>query len=349
MSKNKEDSESLIPSKVKKKRGGPEPKARAKIVLAALDEFRETPNIKGQTLARIIYERNPYIFENVEKVRPRIKYYAKQRKDPKYLEPHIDSSPYVIPEGVDYNQAVPFVMPKKNDNVLLLCDMHSPFHDERAIAKAFDHGIRENVNTIMILGDAFDYHAYSAYPEDPRKRNPIFEYHTNIELLESIRKAFPDIDIFFKLGNHEIWWQRYLWTQAPILTGQTFTEFWNVYEFERLGIKYIGDKSEIRFGKITGIHGHEIRGGSGVNPARKLFLTYVDNVFCGHFHRTSHHSEPTGRGKVIGTWSIGGLLKLKPQYMPINKWNQGFAHLRWDKDEFEFRNYKIIEGKVKGE
>jgi hypothetical protein len=51
-------------------------------------------------------------------------------------------------------------------------------------------------------------------------------------------------------------------------------------------------------------------------------------------------------GKITTTWSTGCLCELHPEYMPINKWNLGFAIVDMADDMFDVRNKRISKGKV---
>jgi len=104
----------------------------------------------------------------------------------------------------------------------------------------------------------------------------------------------------------------------------------------------------MKIGELYGIHGHEYIGGisAPVNPARGLFLRGKVSCFQGHNHQTSEHTEPTMSGKMITTWSIGCLSELHPAYMPLNKWNHGFAIIDTDGRNYEFRNKRIYKGEV---
>ena len=114
------------------------------------------------------------------------------------------------------------------------------------------------------------------------------------------------------------------------------------------GIEWVKDHRVIRTGHLNHVHGHEFRGGGGVNPARWLFLKTGTNTIMGHVHRISEHSEPNLRGQQISCWSTGCLSELKPQYMRHNKWNHGFAYVDVDSDGmFNVENRRIIDGKVK--
>jgi hypothetical protein len=79
-----------------------------------------------------------------------------------------------------------------------------------------------------------------------------------------------------------------------------------------------------------------------------VFLKTLDNVIVGHYHRTSEATESTFGGEIINTKSVGCLCGMNPQWMPINKWNLGFAfcELNLKTGEYELENLKIIKGKI---
>jgi len=84
-----------------------------------------------------------------------------------------------------------------------------------------------------------------------------------------------------------------------------------------------------------------------VNPARGLFLRFVDTALMGHGHRSSYHPEQVGStGKIISCWSVGCCCDLKPNYAPINKWNHGAAVAEiFDAENFEVTNFRIHNGR----
>jgi hypothetical protein len=51
-------------------------------------------------------------------------------------------------------------------------------------------------------------------------------------------------------------------------------------------------------------------------------------------------------GNITTTWSVGCLSELHPMYMPLNKWNHGFAIVDIDKEDFQVTNKRIHNGKV---
>ncbi len=168
------------------------------------------------------------------------------------------------------------------------------------------------------------------------------------ELLEAIREAFPGCPIYFKIGNHEERYERYLSFKAPELLGCTDFKLENLLRFGEYGVQLITDKRIIKAGKLSIMHGHEFfGGGAGVNPARGYFMRAKESVMCGHNHQTSEHTEPTLSGDIITAWSTGCLSELHPMYMPVNKWNLGFAFVEIEGDgTFKVHNKRIFNGKI---
>jgi hypothetical protein len=73
-----------------------------------------------------------------------------------------------------------------------------------------------------------------------------------------------------------------------------------------------------------------------------MLLKTNDNCIFGNFHKTQESSSKTLDGKEYANWSIGCLCGLKPAYMPINQWNQGFGVMEVFGKEFEFNNKRIL-------
>jgi hypothetical protein len=120
--------------------------------------------------------------------------------------------------------------------------------------------------------------------------------------------------------------------------------------FNEIGIQEIKSKQVVKAGKLSLLHGHEFGHSvfSPVNPARGLYMRAKESSIIGHHHQTSEHSEKSLNGKVVTTWSVGALCGMKPDYMPYNKWNLGFAEIEFDKNrDFEVYNKRIINNKVR--
>ncbi len=111
----------------------------------------------------------------------------------------------------------------------------------------------------------------------------------------------------------------------------------------------VGEKRVIKANKLNIIHGHEYPSVfSPVNIARGLYMKGKVSAMQGHNHQSSTHVETDMNGDIVTTWSLGCLCELNPAYMPLNKWNHGFAivDLSDNGKEFHVRNFRIHKGKI---
>lgn len=325
------------------------------IIKEYLEQFPQTPHL---TLARMIYKENKEVFTNAENVRSIIRHHTgnsgergrKHLKDRRFIREFTKDSfnPFSLPES-DEKEFEPFLIPKAQNNILVMGDIHVPYHNIPAITAAMQYGLDQKVNTILLNGDIIDFHQLSQFIKDPRKRHFPEELDALKALLRSIRDAFPEAVIYYKQGNHSERLENYLKVKAPELYGMQEFELDVLAGFGALGIQYIKDKRTVKAGKLNIYHGHELKGGliQPVNPARGLFLRTNTNALASHFHRSSEHIDPNANGEIIGCWSIGCLCELHPEYMPNNKWNHGAAIVRVKKSgDFSVTSFKIDKGKL---
>lgn len=314
------------------------------------------PNTASKTLAEMLVRDHPLIFRSVEHARVRVRYYRgahgplkrRQISSTEHFRVTETFNPFNLPEPDESRQVLPFVLPKEWNHALILSDIHMPYHDLGVLSMAIEHGIKNNIPGIILNGDTMDFFAASKYATDPRKRRLGQEIEQGQEFVKTLTSLFKHR--LWKDGNHEERWKKYLWTKAPELTGVEIFELENILHLEENGWLYVDSRAEIHAGNnFTIVHGHEFSESiySPVNPARGLYLRYEDNAICGHFHRSAHHSQKTGRGKIKVTWSTGCLCGLRAEYATMNKWNWGFAE--WSREsehDFHVRNFKIIDGKI---
>jgi len=260
-----------------------------------------------------------------------------------------DINPLGLPPSQESDYK-PFKLPISHNNILLLSDLHIPYHNIAALTAALKYGLEHEVNTILLNGDVIDFYAISRFEKDPRKRNFGHEVLMTRQFLETLRKLFPNAAIYYKCGNHDVRYDHYIMRNAPDLLGMDEFSFESLMHLDKLDITFIPDKQIIHAGKLTILHGHELGASvfSPVNIARGLFLRAKDSALCGHHHQASEHSEPNINGKLTTCWSVACLCELHPDYMPINKHHHGFAHIVvMDNEDFEVSNYRIMNGKIR--
>jgi predicted phosphodiesterase len=324
------------------------------IVKKVLQDFPETPSL---TLAKKIYKENPTVFISVEQIRDKIRQlrgrhgraaYNKLTDKTSVISGDPNFSPFdKLPEGLrDYGQWEPINI--ESEATLILSDAHVPYHNTEALKTALEYADSFGISAIIFLGDFIDFYSLSRWVNDPRLRNIQEELDKCKTVFEILREVFPDVDMYYLLGNHEERLERYLRVKAPELLGYRALEYTEMIDARRFKIRIVDQKRILKIGKLNCIHGHEFGRtiSNPVNPARGLYLRGKDNALCGHFHQTSQHVEKSMNSKIISCWSVGCLCDLRPEYLPINKWNHGFAIVLNTKDGFQVLNRSIINKNV---
>jgi len=310
------------------------------------DKYPDMPTLK---LARIIYKDNPLQFNNVDGARSLLRAIEGKfgKSGVKITHPTDErpKNPYNLPKS-DEIEWKPFVIKAKK--LLVMSDIHIPFHSIEALTAVFDFAKKEKPDAILLNGDTLDFHGISRFVKDPKHRNFAEELNAFKEFIDAIKKTFPYAKLYFKVGNHEARYLHFLWMKAGELVGVEEFELDNIIKSRANGITIIPDKKIMRAGSLNIIHGHEFNSGffSPVNVARGLYLRGKTSAMQGHQHQVSEHTEPDMNGKITTTWSTGCLCDLHPEYSPINKWAHGFAIVDIDGQDFKVRNFRITNGKV---
>lgn len=323
-------------------------------VVKYLEKYPDTPT---RTLASLIYKENVAVFKDIEHARYIIRYHRGKAgtrdrgrlSDKRFVDKTTRSTnPFdSLPEGLkQYDDWSPYRMSAKR--TLVMADQQIPYHDKEIIEKTIKFGSDQECDGVLILGDMSDFYAISFFERDPRLVNWQEEIDITNAFLTMVREIFPKAEIVLKVGNHEERLERYFKIKAPELVGWEATEYKNIFKADEHGMEIVKDKRLVRIAGLNCIHGHEFGRSvfSPVNPARGIYLRGKENALCAHYHQTSQHSEKSMNDHVTSCWSIGCQCDLKPLWMPINKWNHGFAIVEQSRSAFQVNNYRIIDGEV---
>lgn len=317
---------------------------KAQLAADLCDEF---PESSTKQLARMLVKRYPIAFKDAEAARGILRYVrgqsgeenrksrkGKVREKKPRLECPESSEALWIPHEID-----------KKD-LLVISDLHFPYHSKGAIEAMVDHSMRLGPRAVLINGDGIDFHSISRFQRHPSQRDTAYEVESLKGFLEWFRSKHPRVEIIYKKGNHENWWDKLIWDKAPEIWGLRNVQLENVLGLDKFRIKILGDVP-VMAGKLAILHGHELgKGSSGpVNPARSAFTKTLSSVMIGHFHRSSSHPEGNMFHDEIACWSTGCLCGLYPEYARVNKWNWGFAYIEIAKDgQFGVHNFRIGKG-----
>lgn len=313
------------------------------------DMDAEYPGTPSRQLARMCYKKNPALWSNATACLTMIRTLrgSAGKRERRFKELPNPADELRIPKARnvwEHNRHFDIDGPA---TVLLMSDIHLPFHDVAAVEAAVSYGKEQNVTHVMLLGDAIDCHAISRWESHPKERDFEGEIETAVAFWKWLRAEFPKARIILKDGNHEERYERFMIDKAKELLSVKKFEFAKVFELDEHRIEHVTEKRKVRFGKLMGIHGHEVRFSSAVNPARGLWLKMKVSAIAGHLHRSSTHSERDGHGHTHFTYGLGCLCDLEPKYAPMNEWTHGFATVRIEKDgAWHCDNKKVIDGKV---
>jgi predicted phosphodiesterase len=325
------------------------PTLKSKIVSEYLKKF---PKSNYTSLARKILKENSLEFDSVENIRTMIRKMVgssgedrRNKTKDKSLFQEKRPSQYNLPQSYA-NEYIPFEI--KQSRILIISDLHFPYQNNEAITLALDYGKEKKVDCIILNGDVFDFSLISKHERDWRHRDIPQEFEAVKSFFNLLRLHFPQTKIVYKYGNHDERYEKFLFAKAPEIFDMPEFQLEIILKLGELKIDIVKDKRPIILGKLTVLHGHELFGMGGVNPARATFTKTMEDTLVGHYHRTSSHSEPTMNNRLINVHSQGCLCEMHPLFAPVNKWNLGFAYvdLNIATGEYFLENKKIVKGKV---
>lgn len=297
------------------------------LILEYLKDFPNTPTL---TLSKKIYKENTAQFKNVEYVRHLINYYRGNKGDEQRAKAkkHIDYLAKLkeeLPKG-ESEKVEPYYLPKDRKKVLVISDIHLPYHDDKALFAALEYGLKEQVDTIYINGDLLDFALISKHENNTTKHSVKYELDCAKVFLKGLRDMFPKALIIYKYGNHDLRFDKWIRLKAPELLDIEHINLAEILGLRELEIIQLDSLQWCYMWDIAVLHGHELPMKSGgINPARTARMKINRPLIVGHFHRQSKDA-----GMILGkpyyyAYSSGCLCDLSPAYLPINNWVHGFC------------------------
>ena len=319
------------------------------------DYLIKYPKISSMSLARMLNRDYPIDFKVIETARSTVRRLRNELKTRPNQDPiaHRTNEEkkqamrrFELPES-DYEEQQDFIVPGRRG--FIMSDIHLPYQDNQALDTAINKGIDFNPDFVYLNGDILDMYQSSLFIKDRRKRDLAGELEIGRQFLSTLKETF-NCPIYYKMGNHEDRWMIFLMRSAPELLGIPEFDLSVLLRFGEYGVQKVESRQKAMIGKLPIIHGHEFGHSvfSPVNPARGLYMRAKDSSVVGHHHRVSEHTEKDIHGDISTTWSMGCLCGLQAEYLPFNNWSHGFATVVVDESgNYEFRNYRIIDGIVR--
>lgn len=338
--------------------GGSKPTKKGELAMQYISEYPEWFPLAA--LARVMYQENPHSFDSTEDARFTIRYYKGEAGDKNrgrviragnFFSDNFNrtSSPWVIPETWAEEKKV-FQIPTGLKKIGFIADLQVPFHDPQAIDLCFNYLTKHEIDCLFINGDLVDFYGISEFEKDPCQRDFKQEYDATLEMLLYIKQSFPGIPIYYNLdANHEFRYERYMRKKAPELLKLKLFELEDLLKLSEIGIHALKKYDHIKIGKLACIHGDTtFRRGSGVSPARTLWMRTKVSCIASHVHRSSEYTDKNFYGEISTCWTTGMLMHPNVDYCRhVDQYNQGFAIIHKELNgDYEVENKKIYNGKV---
>ena len=309
----------------------------------AREMLKKFPETSLRTLAKKLHEENSLIFKDSEDARVTLRYCVGSLGDAN--RKNLGSK---IIERIPKTYSKPIEdYYIQGSNILLISDLHLPYHDVQAVTLALEYGLEQGCDTCVINGDLLDFHFMSRFEKDIRKRSTKQEFESALEFLELVSEMFTKV-VWIE-GNHDARYEKWLMTNAPQLFDDEYFRLEERLKLKELNIDFVYGSSKAFIGSLIVTHGHNLIRGvfAPVNAARGVFLRAKTSAIIGHVHQVSEHTEKDLNGKIITCWSTGCLCTLNPEYDPLNtKHSHGFAHVQTDGKNFHVKNYRIDNGVI---
>lgn len=212
----------------------------------------------------------------------------------------------------------PFPKNGKPQMWIVMADLHTPEHDRPSVAAVFDFikKNKQNINGVVLLGDALDCAAISRHTEmlPGLREKGGFQKDIDIfsrEIMDPIDTLLPSAHKVFILGNHESWLSLFLDKQPELVDALSWPKLLRI---EERGWTLIPQGETFHIGPLVLLHGDTI--GSGANVAKKAVESYCASTISGHVHTFSAATK-TSEIKKKDRWVsivVPCLTTLSPKY-----------------------------------
>lgn len=298
-------------------------------------------------IATVLQSKYPDVFKDVEDARIYVRRVTGANGRKVKMDRQLEEDFALLENPMVECELKPFTVPKQYKKALIINDVHSKFHDRRAIEVAVNHGAKRDCDIVIINGDLFDFYQFSRFDKNNRIRAEFYSEREWVQdFLLLLQKTFGKV--VFKKGNHDIRREQLIQKlSADVPEMQGLEDLSDYIMFDGSTVEVVEDYDIIEFGKLNLIHGHEYQGGGGIHVAYNRLNKAMDNVVSGHSHVTQSSMKKTVTGKFYGSWAVGCLCSLSPRYNPQNNWNHGFAIVERDyTGDFVVDNRRIIDGRI---
>ena len=226
---------------------------------------------------------------------------------------------------------------KRFKEALIISDTHDTKMDRFLFDVAVDVAKRRQPDHMIWNGDIFGNDPFSRWPKDPRSMNVAggFQFVRN-EIFAPMKKAVPDAEQDFVIGNHDLWLLKHLADRSPEIRmllsdvlGLSLSDIFGLNEFEiNLVSKFDLEEWKIENSKIK--QNYKVYDGC-FTAAHKQDWSLGTSGTSGHTHRPRLEcstSIPMGAMQWMTTGCMSHTDEIYIDGLPTAQ--QGFGYAVWD-------------------
>jgi hypothetical protein len=223
---------------------------------------------------------------------------------------------------------------RQTERVLLLPDIHTPFHDKHAWALACAFARAFEPDTVVQLGDWIDCYTVSDHDKDPRRVHQLEDEAKEVRAQREELEALPSVQRLIRTrGNHEWRFTSHLLQKAPALLSSVSLD--GICGWDNGKWRNVPYLSHGMLGKLAITHcaDKHVYGAGAVRSAATMFNA---SVAFGHTHRLGleYFGDILGRRHV--SVSLGCLADIAAaDYASVAQkrfWTLGFGEMYLTRD-----------------
>lgn len=239
----------------------------------------------------------------------------------------IDEMEFFIPENAASSIPTPLAIP--TPNVLVLSDLHCPYHNRAMLRRALQVTRRHypHIKDVAIIGDIFNHAQISRHPKDAPEVDLNTEHNITAEVLRAILKYFDNA--YICMGNHDIRVSRKL-EQPYDLAKLIYGALGGVLPACKLHVSNLSylyvDAPAYERRWMLG-HPSKYSGQGGKTPSEIADIEHV-NVVCAHNHRIGRAVSRDGRWEGVDLGHMTDPTQhfyIQSSMNTFPKWSSGFA------------------------
>jgi predicted phosphodiesterase len=242
---------------------------------------------------------------------------------------------------------IPYITKRKVKGIykiLVLPDIHVPYHCESAIEAAIQLGEIFQPDEVIQLGDLLDCYTLSTYSRSSyRQGNISLEINQAKDLLDKIKKRTGAKRATLLEGNHEARIRKYVLSKAPELASLKQLRVDHMLELGDIGWSFIPEHKFYQINDVFFTHGEY----ANMHSAKKHIDEYRVTVVHGHTHRiTSRYHR--GLDKTIAGVELGflGSFEVGAEFVKRANWQHGVGTVVIDENDHWINAHHIQNGKV---